>query len=144
MALQTVIVGDLIFVRWTTPSAAACAELRATVARRRKTKPYCVLVFPEQEGALGSSERDLLVELTRGLMPSCAHMAAVIEARGVRGASLQATLSNVRSATSQHYGLSIVGSIDRALSWAPGPVPNAAELCAVFEEDRHELVQQVA
>lgn len=134
LAMQMAFVGDLFFVRWDGPSATSCADVRAAFeAGRSKKSPFCVAIFPADMAAPSERELGHLVDLTRGLMGVCAHLALVIEAPGPRGAALRSALSTVRSPSSRRYGVSVVSSVDRALSWAPGPLPDADVLRSVFE-----------
>lgn len=134
MALQSIRVGSLFLVRWGVPTKAACeAVLAAFEAGKGRDKPYYVAVLPHDMPVLRDDERALLTELTQELLPRCGHVSVVIEARGFRGAVLRSAMSAMSLSSSRHYGLSIVDSVSSALSWAPGPLPKAAELRGALE-----------
>lgn len=138
MAPQTAYVGNLFLVRWGVPTQAACARVQAAfnagTANKGRKKPFYIAVLPHDLPVLDDRERAMLAEVTRDLLPRCAHVAVAIEARGFRGAVLRSAISAVSLSSSRHYGLSVVDSVSGALTWAPGPLPDAAELFAALEQ----------
>ena len=129
MAVQTAYVGNLFLVRWGKPSDASLNEVRETFAagKPKRDRPVHIAIVPADMVA-DSQEYRRIVEVTQELLAESAYVAVVIEAPGAQGAMLRSAMSTVRLSSNRHYRLSMVGSVERALAWAPGPKPEVAAL----------------
>lgn len=135
MAPRSAYVGSLFLVRWGVPTAEACAELQADFERELgDTPPFCIAVLPHDMPALKDAERKRLAALTEGLLPVCARVSVVIEARGFRGAILRRAVSALSLCAESGDRLKIVDSIDTALAWSPRPLPPAGALRRALEQ----------
>jgi len=144
MVRRIVFIQGLFFVRWGAPHAEGCDFVRQTFAEGKgEDRLYHIAVFSEDTPILDAGQRQAIVELIRDMLGSCSHVTAVVEARGASGAVLRSALSVARSLEARRCGLSIVDSLDRAVRWAPGPLPSAAELEPIFFEEP-PLALQVA
>lgn len=129
MAVRTAYVGNLFFVRWEVPSQADCATVRsAFAAGRQRERVAHVGILSAELPQLDELRRRRLIEATHDLLAACSHAAVVIEARGATAAMHRRMLADLCLSTSRQYRLSIVNSVDRALAWAPRPLPEADEL----------------
>lgn len=126
MAQRSTHVHNLFIVRWGHPKPGDRATIEGALleVRARVGAPLVyVAVLPADTPPFGEEERRLLAELTRALLPHCARIITVIEARGFRAAMLRSAMTAVTLLTGRRDSLHIADSLDTALELASAELP---------------------
>jgi hypothetical protein len=126
VAQRSTSVSNLFIVRWGAPERGDCEQIQRKLAevRVRSDKPLVYLsIMPADSPALDEAQRRVLAELTEAVLPHCAHLSMVVEARGVRGAILRSAMTAVILLSRRHDTLAVVDSIEAALERTRGKLP---------------------